>query len=554
MRETQLQQDVLVPLFKAMQFRAVRLYHGGSLELGRDIVMWKQDDLRERVNYGVVVKAGRISGKAVGKDSANEVLFQIMQCLNEPYADLATAEEQQIQRCWVVSSAEISKEAINAIKSQLRSSHLDKVTEFIDGDRLWELIQEHMPECGIAEQLETAQKKLDELIQNEHYRVIANTNNEYFVVPRHPGAEKEAPFAIATKFAFDKSSAEGRQAFEEFQRHVKTGAPVAVKSQHVQELSFPSFLRPLLDLDHEKTDLILGQKRSDEKVPLKFEMFSSDGEVATLEYVDFEVVQQGTVETTLRNDHQAVPWRVTFVSNLETREVNFSLKVSLANAGVKPALQGLRFQHAMTKKGEFRIENLINGAVIREQYSPRSDEKVNLHLLRLLEELTFIQSRTNTPLCMPEGSITVEQAEEVFFIAQIIRTGRTNFKAEYLPMQSTARQIREALDVIGGGGPPGVLVVKMEEKQLVNIFGTEISLGLATLSSDRFHLEDDEQASLKQRLEACDPEDVIDYRLKLDGPFEALYSDWLPGDESVDRPVNRGMPSKKRRRRGGALR
>jgi hypothetical protein len=60
MREAQLQKDVLIPLFKAMKFRGVTSYGGGSLELGKDVVMWKEEQPRERVNYGVVVKAERI--------------------------------------------------------------------------------------------------------------------------------------------------------------------------------------------------------------------------------------------------------------------------------------------------------------------------------------------------------------------------------------------------------------------------------------------------------------------------------------------------------------
>ena len=32
-------------------------FGGGNLERGKDIVMWKESDLGQRLNYGVVVKA-----------------------------------------------------------------------------------------------------------------------------------------------------------------------------------------------------------------------------------------------------------------------------------------------------------------------------------------------------------------------------------------------------------------------------------------------------------------------------------------------------------------
>jgi hypothetical protein len=85
--ETRMRTRVLIPLFKAMGFRDIEHYHGGSQEHGKDIIMWRPEGLRERVNYGVVVKAKRVSGKASGTSSAGEVRIQIEQCFDKPYPD-----------------------------------------------------------------------------------------------------------------------------------------------------------------------------------------------------------------------------------------------------------------------------------------------------------------------------------------------------------------------------------------------------------------------------------------------------------------------------------
>jgi hypothetical protein len=50
LKEEPLQKTVLMPLFKGMGFKDVFQYHGGPLEQGKDIVMWKADDLGNRVN------------------------------------------------------------------------------------------------------------------------------------------------------------------------------------------------------------------------------------------------------------------------------------------------------------------------------------------------------------------------------------------------------------------------------------------------------------------------------------------------------------------------
>ena len=70
--ENLLREEVLIPLFTAMGYRDVFAYHGGALEVGKDIVMWKPDDFRDRVNYAVVVKKGNLTGRASGGGSAGE--------------------------------------------------------------------------------------------------------------------------------------------------------------------------------------------------------------------------------------------------------------------------------------------------------------------------------------------------------------------------------------------------------------------------------------------------------------------------------------------------
>ena len=54
MKEDTLRTKVLIPLFEAMGFRDVCPYHGGILERGKDIVMWKETEIGNRENEAVV--------------------------------------------------------------------------------------------------------------------------------------------------------------------------------------------------------------------------------------------------------------------------------------------------------------------------------------------------------------------------------------------------------------------------------------------------------------------------------------------------------------------
>jgi len=143
MNERELREQVLVPLLKAMGFQGVHIQHGSS-ELGKDIVCWKSDQWRGRLNYAVVVKAEDIRGAVTGTGSAAAILTQVEQCFNEPYADPQTGQERCVEQCWVATSRRIMRTAMNSIKGKLAKSNLDKLVLWINGDSLWEYVDQYL--------------------------------------------------------------------------------------------------------------------------------------------------------------------------------------------------------------------------------------------------------------------------------------------------------------------------------------------------------------------------------------------------------------------------
>src|SRR6185369_4726064 len=151
--EDTLRRDVLIPLLRRMGYKDVVHEHGGILEQGKDLVMWRPEDFGARTNLAFVVKATRVSGKASGKGSAGEASTQIQQAFGATFLDSVTGEEQRVHRCWLVSSAEITKEARSSIGTMLKNSNLDRMLNYIDGERLWSLLQEFSPEATVVDDL-----------------------------------------------------------------------------------------------------------------------------------------------------------------------------------------------------------------------------------------------------------------------------------------------------------------------------------------------------------------------------------------------------------------
>ena len=189
MAESDLCLEVLVPLFEAMGYRDVEYHHGGALEQGKDFVMWREEPIKGRENYAVVVKAKKITGAA--SRGMHEVLMQIKQSLGSSYIDKRTLERQAIHQCFLVSSHEIKKEGTNSFHSLLTQENLIGRVFAIDGTELWKLVRKHLPQHTVHAQLEGAYKALGDFPHPDYDLAVSLRPKErrFELIPKHDNAE-----------------------------------------------------------------------------------------------------------------------------------------------------------------------------------------------------------------------------------------------------------------------------------------------------------------------------------------------------------------------------
>jgi HEAT repeat protein/energy-coupling factor transporter ATP-binding protein EcfA2 len=72
-------------------------------------------------------------------------LFQIEQSFDEPYTDVYGLKALVIDNCVVVTCKDIKNTALESIRGKLKKSNLDKLLRFIDGNKLIELLDKHLP-------------------------------------------------------------------------------------------------------------------------------------------------------------------------------------------------------------------------------------------------------------------------------------------------------------------------------------------------------------------------------------------------------------------------
>ena len=213
LKEDDLSRDVLVPLFITMGYRDVRFHGGGPLEQGKDLVMWREEPIRGRSNIAVVVKAVPITGNT----TTGIVIDQLREAFGKDYVDTAKAEPARILECFVVTPHEIKKEGANCLEGLVKRERFNGYVEFIDGVRLWELIETHMGARVLLPRLVTAYRELSQLAPG--IGVVLDDQKLTLNLRR---TEPTVRGLGIPEFADTPEGAAAREAFQQF---LRTGEP-----------------------------------------------------------------------------------------------------------------------------------------------------------------------------------------------------------------------------------------------------------------------------------------------------------------------------------------
>ena len=363
MEEKELRKRVLIPLLRAMGYQDVYEYHGGSGEQGKDIVGWRLNNLKSRVNLAIVAKAKAITGKAnIAKGTAGEIQIQIQQCFGKAFTDPVTGMDEHVNQCWVVSNKPISKEAITAIKSALGNSVYRENVEFVSIDKIWELIEEFLPPQAILQKLEEARSALEDW--DTHYRLqasITDTGIQFTATEKFPGASSEKPIDFKVAFTFPDTE-EGRSYAAAMEKNFADGTPVKIPLTYLSNIEFSDFLQKMLPQMTEDGFFLLGGAYNPKPLLARIEFVCDDEDLFTLDYVDLRIIQAGREAITFTNDEQPIPVKVQLVicfnGNPSTIHVEFPGSSSM---NIHQHLMRIELMNCLSKPHLIRITNLETG-------------------------------------------------------------------------------------------------------------------------------------------------------------------------------------------------
>jgi HEAT repeat protein len=139
--EKELTTRLLIPLYESsgMGCRSVRYVHK-RLEFGKDVIYCREDEYGNRVYTGIQVKKTPITSRNI-----DTVFRQTNEAFGEAFTDLADGKQKSLDRFVVLTPNEFLEDAKESLYASLRGARLDKVVTCVDGSRLVDLLDKHLP-------------------------------------------------------------------------------------------------------------------------------------------------------------------------------------------------------------------------------------------------------------------------------------------------------------------------------------------------------------------------------------------------------------------------
>lgn len=478
MNESALRKKVLFPLLKAMGYKDIHEYHGGSGEQGKDIVCWKADELGSRQNLAIVVKATKMSGKARAiSGAAGEVQTQIRQCFGSMYVDPVSGEDQNVHHVWVVSNKKINKEAIDAIDSAVADSDLMRHVRFIDGNKLWNLIEENL-HMSIWSEVEEV-RKLSKVIDTHYEPQITIAGDKTFVklLEKFPGAAKEKPISIKGHFVFPKE--EDAKAFHaSFQEHLETGEPFDIPSKFIGNIDIPDFVQQLIGVqDLHLEHITLLPTAAPKKIPVRITFACEDGDNFVCNYVLLKLVKGGSKKITLVNDEFDVPFIIKLELSFAERKVDLSVSPKDIAYNAIQYFDLLKLYVCLGKKLRIQVVNLTNGITLFDMHNEQGIvETPSPEFVDLIRNLANIQQKTGKSLIMPKRDLTEDEISIISEIHQAITVGRVEFEWNTFSatLQPNPKNLETFVNTFKDGKEGSIAA---EEEEIMSLFDIPIPLG-----------------------------------------------------------------------------
>ena len=381
------------------------------------------------------------------------------------------------------------------------------------------------------------------LESDSHYKWVMNTEKEFELREKFPGASKEKPLKFTAELRFDTKKPEDQEAYEAHKKFLATGEPITIKSPHLAQFIPPEVVSLLMPERINEMELTMGPIVGQKSLYARAFFEANDGQRVILEGIEFKNIQSGTEQMILSNEHQTVPWKFRQVIRFDESQSQATITVHTVNVPITQAVKALKFCQALSKGGSLKIESVetdiqLSHANIAPGAFPTLDE----NWIRICKALDLIQKNTGTLFRSPEV-VSPEASREIGLVFQILGTGRV--MATEFPLDLTRDEAADFLAKVSEDKP--LRLTNYADDFVSLVYGKRISLGPVFIACDKMYITPTHVREIERQIQSGN--DTISVSLTpVEGNLlEARFPQWLPKDEAsivLDLPVVRGAALK----------
>lgn len=519
--EAALRTEVLIPLFEAMGYRSVYHYHGGALEHGKDLVMWKDDPASGRSYYSVVAKAGDIKG-GVATSAMQTALTQIQQTFGAPYNDPNTGELRSVSRCFVITSGSFPKESKEAIRAAVVGNHLQALITMYDGSELWKLIEDHLSDKLVQHRIDSTVKFLN--AANPDWAINLSIRGKdvfYELVPKTPDAPP-LDVSVTPRFPDTPEGQEAKTAYEAYQA---LGSEVTLDGSMIANIKVPDFFRTLLPKGIESITLY-GRFLLPKPLVLNVVVRSADrSRTFEIPGVVLAIGQGGTQEVSLTNEPQATPFKFTLHLPKTGDGGHFNLRFAPEGHNIYRLWQVIQVQQILAGAAEIQFHDAETGRLLLGGHSEGgSGAPPSKSFVALVEKILAIQNMTEHTFTTPDD-LPQEQLFEIDSLYNVLTTGSVLVSE----LNVVARPGGAKNLLANVPDQPGSFLIR-KPNQVMPVLGQLVELGPLEIRCKRALIPPKD----RQRLAAARDDEEVPFRLvPIEGePMEARYLNWPKTDTS----------------------
>ncbi len=429
LKEDDFSREVLVPLFHAMGYRDVRFYGGGVLEQGKDLIMWREEPIRGRVNTASVVKMTPITGKT----TTGVVVTQLREAFGKTYLDPATAQPIRVNDSLVVTPFEITKEGTFTLEGLVSNEPFAAQVTYVDGTRLWELIDKYLGSKLLLSRLLGAYQDIQRVAPVTGLTIDGNRLSISFIHRSDEHGEGVQPRFVNT--ATGKSS---EIAYEKF---VTTGTPVELPLSDLEGASIPAFFE-VLGISPEDTNVRFDSTLAGVRAAILLR--GHGGMTVTVDDLLFDVTG-GSEQLRLTNEAQNCPLHFEITATFRPQEpliATLQLTSSVPGWSAQWLRLHLSIQEILASGCDLFLRN--NDTRIEHRLGvvpPRLVDMPDRRLLELVRTLAWIEQELQEPLRIPERALfTQEDLVDLEIVRSILTTGKRKVESASFTLQPSERR------------------------------------------------------------------------------------------------------------------